>query len=129
MPGIQDGDDTFLRHVSGVSLGSNKSVQIVTLVDKAYILGVSENNVNLIGEVEDKELVNAMNLWSDKRNRTSKPRSFADVLDLFMPKGPRTGSQGEGESYSSGNAQALVDQALVDRLREQSKRFEESESL
>lgn len=124
LAGVQDGDDTFLRHVSGVPLGAGKSVQIVTLVDKAYILGVSENNVNLIGEVEDKELVNAMNLWSDKRNRTSKPRSFADVLDLFMSKGPRTGSQGEGKSYSSGSTQALVDS-----LREQSKRFGEGESL
>ncbi len=124
LAGVQDGDDTFLRHVSGVSLGAGKSVQIVTLVDKAYLLGVSENNVNLIGEVEDKELVNAMNLWSDKRNKTSKPRSFADVLDLFMPKGPRAGSQGEGESYSSGSTQALMD-----RLREQSKRLEEGEGL
>lgn len=122
--GVQDGDDTFLRLVSGVSLGANKSVQIVTLVDKAYLLGVSDNAVNLIGMVEDKELVNAMNLWSDKRNKTSKPRSFADVLDLFMPHGPRGGGRPEGDAYSSDRTQELVES-----LRAQSKRLEEGEIL
>lgn len=99
MQGVQADDDTFLRHISGVSLGANKSVQIVTLVDKAYLLGVSDNAVNLIGEVEDHELVNAMNLWSDKKNKTTKPLSFSDVLDIFMPHGPR-----ENRSASSNAA-------------------------
>ncbi len=119
-----DGDDTFLRHVSGVSLGMNKSVQIVTLLDKAYILGVSDNSVNLIGEVEDKELVNAMNLWSDKRSRTAKPRSFSDVLDLFMSKGPRGGEKSAEETFSGGRMQELVDS-----IHEQNMRFEGGEDL
>ena len=104
-----DGDDTFLRHVSGVSLGMNKSVQIVTLLDKAYILGVSDAGVNLIGEVEDKELVNAMNLWSDKQNRTSKPRSFSDVLDLFMSRSPKASTGAAADSMSSERSRELLD--------------------
>ena len=75
-------------------------------------------------KVEDKELVNAMNLWSDKRNKTSKPRSFADVLDLFMPHGPRGGGRPEGDAYSSDRTQELVES-----LRAQSKRLEEGEIL
>ena len=27
-----------------------------------------------------------MNLYSDKKKQTQKPRSFADVLEIFMPK-------------------------------------------
>lgn len=122
LPGRQEDDDTFLRHVSGISLGPNKSVQIVTLVDKAYLLGVSESAVNLIGMVEDKELVNAMNLWSDKKNKTNKPRSFSDVLDLFMSKKSRGEGRRAEESYSSGRTQELVDS-----LRQQASRLEGGE--
>lgn len=82
-------DDPFLRNVAGISLGGGKSVQVVTLLDHAYILGVSDNSVNPIAEIEDKELVDSLNLYSDKNNNQKKPRSFADVLDIFMPHGPR----------------------------------------
>ena len=61
-------------------------MQIVTLVDKGFIVGVSEDSVNLISEINDKELIDAMNLYSDKKKQTQKPRSFADVLEIFMPR-------------------------------------------
>ncbi|MGP1457806.1 MAG: FliO/MopB family protein [Treponema sp.] len=85
----QDGDDPFLRFVSSAPLGNGKSAAIITLVDRAYIVGVAENSVNLIAEVADKELVDAMNLYSDEHKNVKKPRSFADILDIFMPGGPR----------------------------------------
>ncbi len=85
----QESDDPFLRLVSSVPLGTGKSAQIITLVDRAYIVGVSESSVNLIAEVTDKELIDAMNLYSDEHKNVKKPRSFADILDIFMPGGPR----------------------------------------
>lgn len=81
-----DEDEPFLRKVSSVSLAPGKSVQIVTLVDKGFVVGVSEDSVSLISEINDKELIDAMNLYSDKKKKTQKPRSFADVLEIFMPK-------------------------------------------
>lgn len=78
-------DDPFLRQVSSVSLGNGKSVQVVTLIDNAYILGVSDSSVNLIGELKDKELIEAMNLYADKKEKTKKARNFEDVLAIFMP--------------------------------------------
>ncbi len=122
LSGVQDPDETFLRHVSMVPLGQGKGVHIVTLIDKAYILGVSDSAVNLIGEVQDKELVNAMNLFADKRSRTSKPRSFADVLDLFMPRGPR--SEGPAPASAPGGLSSSGAEELVEKLRQQSRRLE-----
>lgn len=82
-------DDPFLRKVSSIDLAVGKSVQIVTLLDNAYILGVSDNAVNLIAKVDDDELVDAMNLYADENQQVKKPRNFADILDIFMPNGPR----------------------------------------
>mgnify|MGYP002624693542 CR=1 FL=1 len=82
---IAKSDDPFLRHVSHLQLASNRSVDVVTLLDHAYLLGISDNSVNLIGQVEDKELVNSMNLYADKNDNTKRPRSFSDILSIFMP--------------------------------------------
>ena len=82
---LSNSDDPFLRHVSHLSLASNRSVDVVTILDHAYILGVSDNNVNLVGEINDKELVDSMNLYADKNDNTKRPRSFSDILSIFMP--------------------------------------------
>ena len=78
-------DDVFLRKVSFINLGEGKSVQIVSLWNKAFILGVSDNSVSLIKEIDDKNLIDAMNRYADMNSNTKKPRSFEEILQLFMP--------------------------------------------
>ena len=50
-------------------------------------MGVTDGGINLIGELEDKELVDALNLNFDKKQNTKHPLNFNDVLNLFMAKG------------------------------------------
>lgn len=107
-----DTDDPFLRQVSKVTLSPGKSVQIVTVLNHAYLIGVSDNSINLIGEIDDKELVDSMNLYADKNNNEKKPRTFADVLDIFMPHGPRS-----ADVYGSSSRNA------TDILKRQRERF------
>ena len=86
---VSKSDDDFLRRVSSLQLSPGRSIEIVSLIDKAYILGVTDSNINLISEVEDKELIEAMNLNFDKKQNVKKPMNFSDVLEIFMPHGPR----------------------------------------
>lgn len=82
--------DDFLRSVSSLAFGPGKSVEIVTLIDKAYVLGVTEKSINLIAEIDDKELIESLNLNHDKKSNVSKPINFAEVLDMFVnPKNKR----------------------------------------
>jgi len=78
-------DDDFMRRVSSLSFAPGKSVEIVTLVDRAFMLGVTDSNINLIAEITDKEMISAMNLNFDKKQNTKKPMNFSDVLEMFMP--------------------------------------------
>ncbi len=80
-------DDEFLRRVSTLNLSPGKSIEIVTLVDKGFILGVTDSNINLIAEIEDKEMISALNLNFDKKQNIKKPMNFSDVLQMFMPGG------------------------------------------
>lgn len=108
--------DPFLRKVSGISLSPGKSVQIVTLLDKAYLIGVTDNSITLLGELNDKELVDSMNLYSDKNSKVSRPRTFSDVLDLFMSH-----ENSSGSVFSSGMNSA------ADVLKKQRENFNKSD--
>ena len=78
-------DDDFMRRVSSLSFAPGKSVEIVTLVDRCFMLGVTDSNINLIAEITDKEMISALNLNFDKKQNTKKPMNFTDVLEMFMP--------------------------------------------
>lgn len=82
-------DDDFLRRVAYINLGPGKTVEVVTLIDKAYLIGVTESNITLLGEIDDKELINAMNVNADKNQNTKKPLNFNEVLDIFTAKGKK----------------------------------------
>lgn len=108
--------DQFLRVVSSVTLAPGKSVQIVSLLDeKAYMLGVSDNSVNVIAEVENKETISAMNLYADKMAGANKPKSFEDILNIFMPGGTK-GKPLKGKG-------AVFDDTATDMLRRTREEF------
>lgn len=105
--------DQFLRVVSSVSLAPGKSVHVVSLLDdKAYLIGVTDNAVNLIGEVTDKETIHAMNLYADTRQNVRRPRNFGDILSIFMPQGTK-----KDESVFSGDGDKARDMLRAQRSR------------
>jgi flagellar protein FliO/FliZ len=88
------GTDTYLKKTASLVLSPGKSVHVITLNDTGYIVGVSDNSVNLIAEIADKELIDAMNLQAERNAVTGKARDFASLLTAFLPgkKQTRTAS-------------------------------------
>lgn len=80
-------DDDYLRRAAYINIAPGKSVEVITLIDKGYLIGVTEDNITLLGEIDDKELISAMNLTADKKANTTKPTNFSQVLDMFLLKG------------------------------------------
>ena len=79
-------DDDYLRRAAWINIAPGKSVEVITLIDKAYLIGVTDENITLLREIDDKELISAMNLNADKKNNTKKPSNFSEVLDMFLVK-------------------------------------------
>ena len=79
-------DDEYLRRAAYINIAPGKTIEVITLIDKAYLIGVTEDNITMLGEINDEELIKAMNLTADQNNNTKKPVSFADVLDMFLVK-------------------------------------------
>ena len=82
---INAGNDPYLKNVALLPLSPNKSVRIITAGSQAFVIGVTEQAITLISEITDRELIDAMNLESDKSS--SVPiGSFASVISSFLPK-------------------------------------------
>ena len=84
---VKPSDDPFLRRVASINLAPGKSVQIVTIQQNCYVLGVTDGGINLISQITDVETINAMNTYADKVNNTTKPNTFEELLEIFMPNG------------------------------------------
>jgi flagellar protein FliO/FliZ len=109
-------DDPFLRVTASLVLSPGKSVQVVTLGENAYLLGLTDNAFTLLGKIDDKDLINAMNLNAEE-NRTSKsPRDFASLLSIF------TGQKRQNATPASGAFSESVKQT-TDFLRGQRGRI------
>lgn len=99
--GDADTNDPYLRKVAQVTLAPGKTVQIVTLLEKGYVLGVTDNNISLLSEIDDKELLNAMNISADKNSKDRRARNFSEVLEMFLPsKSSSTTSATKTNIYS-----------------------------
>lgn len=91
-------DDPFLKNVAALPLSPNKTVYIITLVDKAYIIGASDASLSLIAEISDKELIDAMNLHAAQK--TGPKQDFNTFLHTFFPAAkPKTAESDPFDSF------------------------------
>jgi flagellar protein FliO/FliZ len=74
--------DPFLKLLASEHLGSNRYAHIVCVGEKAWLLGSSDGGVNLIGEIEDKDIINAM-LLEDSRKAESPSGKMQDFVAML----------------------------------------------
>jgi flagellar protein FliO/FliZ len=55
-----DVEDPYLKILASAHLGGGRYAQVVSLGSKAWLIGVSDGGVNLISDIEDQEIVDAM---------------------------------------------------------------------
>ena len=82
-------DNPFLKKAVSLSLGPGKSIHAVTMPGAAWLVGVSEAGVNLIAEITDKELIDALILEAEK-TPAEKPKDFAQIFAAFSGTAKQT---------------------------------------
>lgn len=91
-------ENEYLRRAAFINIAPNKTIEVITLIDKAYLIGVTESNISLIGEITDKELIQSMNLTADKKQNVKNPVNFAEVLDMFTRKSKNSNAFSSAEN-------------------------------
>ena len=78
--------DPFLKVLASAPLGSNRYAHIIAVGTKAWLVGAAESGVHLIGEIEDKDTLNALFL-EDCQKRRSPGRAFPGFQGHAPPAG------------------------------------------
>lgn len=117
--GASAASDPYLRVVSQLPLAPGKSIQVVTIGTQAFIVGVSENGIQYLTELSDKELIDAMNLEADRNPREPIP-SFSSLFSRFFPnKSSSLGENPESASVDDSNPSSAAGTAdFIKRQRE-----------
>jgi flagellar protein FliO/FliZ len=84
--------DPFLKVLASIPLGTNRGAHIIAVGSRAWLVGAAENGVNLISEVEDKDVLNAMLLEDSRKNAESPIGRFPDFRTLLHKLGAPTES-------------------------------------
>lgn len=71
--------------LSVVPLGQNKFLQVVDIAGRVYVLGVSDNNINLITEIKDKDDIDRIRLLSSKSTPPQRG-GFQEYLSAQLGK-------------------------------------------
>ncbi|MFD1850370.1 flagellar biosynthetic protein FliO [Oceanobacillus bengalensis] len=67
-----------MENLGGINVGTNKSIQIVRIGTKLYLIGVGEN-VELLQEITEKELIDQLMMDNSSESQDS-------ILSMFKPK-------------------------------------------
>jgi flagellar protein FliO/FliZ len=79
--------DPFLKILAVTHLGANRYAHIVSVGGKAWLLGSSDGGVNLIGEVDDKDVINAMLLEDSRKSAEPQQGRFPDFMSMLRRLG------------------------------------------
>jgi flagellar protein FliO/FliZ len=81
--GPRDQKNPYLKVLARVPMGAGSSAAVVSVGNKAWLVGVGDNGVSLISEITDQEMVDAMLLDDSRRGNDGggpKSRSFSALL-------------------------------------------------
>ncbi|MBD7936713.1 flagellar biosynthetic protein FliO [Cytobacillus sp. FSL K6-0265] len=106
-----------VNHLGGTALGQNRSVQVVKIGEKVYILGVGEN-VQLISEVADKEERETLLKHYEEQGEQSLPaRQFLTQPFKIMKKS-------ESEQVKNQSFQDILSKQLADMKKTRSDQLD-----
>ena len=88
----------IIKVIATYPLAGNKSIQIMEIAEKVFILGVTDSNINMITSVEDKETIDRIKLQSSKETKGGF-QSFKDQLMKLISGKAFTG-QGKISNFS-----------------------------
>ena len=103
-------DDSSLKLLASRSLGPGKSVHVLGLGAKAYLIGAADSSISLIAQLDDKEFVDELFLKAAQSPpKEGSARDFGELLTSLLGsrrKGPPKG--GSAGDFLAGQRKRLT---------------------
>lgn len=118
------GANRSLRSLGGIALGHNKSLQVVEVAGRLYVIGVGED-VRLLDLIDDKEEAQA--IIASLANKPAAAWSSAAMADAWKKlRGSKDNAQTAPQDWTSAGS---FERLLSDNMSKQSDRKQQLESL
>ncbi len=93
--------DSYLRILATTSLGAGKSLHVVSLGDKAWLVGATDSSINLVAPIDNKELVDALELRAAEGPQTPRKDFSSMLIELLGRKGSRKVGSADATDFFS----------------------------
>ncbi|MGL4982769.1 MAG: flagellar biosynthetic protein FliO [Treponemataceae bacterium] len=120
-------ENPFLKQLSTLPVGANRSIQVVSVGNQAFLIGVSESNIQLLGEISDKDLIDSM-ILSASAEPTGKRRDFSSILNAIIPSLKMQSPLDETLKKTTDNAEDFLrkNQERLERLGKEASTTDET---
>lgn len=104
--------------ITSQSLGPGKWIQVVLVHGKYLILGVTNDNINLISEISDPKEIERLDIYSSQK-KADEGGNFVDVISDFFKRALNKKSEKETFDYEKDSIDYLKEQReRIDKLKE-----------
>ena len=109
--------NSLMKNLGGLSLGAQKSAQLIQIGNRLYIVGVGDN-ITLLKEIDNEEEMNQLiAFYNNKQQEFSTTPYIKQLMDKF--KGKKEEGKVESTSFNE-----LFNSKLKDLKKERSKELE-----
>lgn len=93
--------DSYLRVLATTNLAVGRSLHVVALGDKAWLIGATDAAVSPIAEIADKELIDALALRAAESPETPRREFGSMLMSLLGKKGTRSSTSADASEFFS----------------------------
>jgi len=93
--------DSYLRVLATTNLAVGRSLHVVALGDKAWLIGATDAAVSPIAEIADKELIDALALRAAESPETPRREFGSMLMSLMGKKGTRSSTSADASDFFS----------------------------
>lgn len=118
------GTNRALRSLGGIPLGQNKSLQVVELSGRVYIVGVGDS-ITLLDKIDEpEEALAVMDAIEQQNSRTWNTPSLTNLVDRFRNRNSNVEPTSEPWQAASS-----FQELLLDKMKRQSEQKQKVETL
>ncbi len=74
----------MIKLITSLPVGTNRFIQIIEIGNNYFLIGVSENNINLIKEITDKETMNLIQVMKSQKSPAHEKIIFTEFLKNIL---------------------------------------------
>lgn len=117
--------DPYIKNPASYSFSPSKSVQLITIGNRAFLLGLSEQSISLLTEIDDRELIDTILFEADKKPAVQT--SFTNILHSFLTNQKATQEKKlKKATFFGSNVESFAAQDTSDFIKQQRERLHQA---